>query len=290
MATNSPQSWSTTPALNTGVDSDIGTVADSSAPNTVDNWARAIQSGTKKFILDISGNLVAGGSATALTVTTNQVIESSYITNGFRLCVRTASAATGAATIAVDGHAAVTILKNDTTAIVSGDWAQDAILDLVYSSADTAFIATNISPQSSSAGSFTTIELGGATDTTLARASAGVVTVEGNRLCRIYTGTYTGDGSTSKSVTGVGFTPKYVKIWPRITTDNTDMVWFETTDTIIDDIATGAAVSEVAGTNETKIYDNQIIAFGADGFTVDDAGADEDPNTNGQVYNFLCLG
>ena len=290
MATNNPQSWSTTPASNTGVDSDIGTVADGSAPSVVDNWARAIMSGAKKLFLDQGGNLVAGGTSTALTVTTNQVLSSGHIANGLRLCVRTASAATGAATIAVDGLAAVTILKNDTSAIVSGDWAQDAILDLVYSSTDTAFIATNISPQSSSAGNFTTLELGHASDTTLARASAGVVTVEGNRLCRIYTGTYTGDGATSKAITGVGFAPKFVEIWPRATADGTQIGVFVTTDTIVDDIATGASVAYDDNDDRNRIETNQIIALGSDGFTVDDAGSDSHPNANGYVYNFLCLG
>lgn len=290
MATNNPQSWSTTPASNTGVDSDIGTVADNSAPNTVDNWIRAVMSGVKKMLLDISGNLVAGGTSTALTVTTNQVIASSHIANGLRLCVRTASAATGAATIAIDGLSAVTILKNDTSVIASGDWAADAILDLVYSSTDTAFIATNISPQTTSAGTFTTLELGHASDTTLARSAAGVMTVEGNRISRIFTGTYTGDGSTSLAITGVGFAPKYVRIWERQTVSNTKIDVHETTDTIIDDNVSGAAVAYEEGSGDFKILANKIIALGSDGFTVDDAGANEHPNVSGQVYNFVCFG
>jgi len=36
--------------------------------------------------------------------------------------------------------------------------------------------------------------------------------------------------------------------------------------------------------------DNQIIALGADGFTVDDAGVDAHPNKNTQAYHYLALG
>jgi len=138
--------WSTTPASNDGADSTIGTVANTSSPTTVDDWIKGIMASRAKARLDQGGGLVAGGTSTALTVTTNQSLSSSHIANGLRLCVRTASAATGAATIAVDGLTAVDIKKQGGTAIASGDWASGDILDLVYSSTATAFIAANVSP------------------------------------------------------------------------------------------------------------------------------------------------
>lgn len=137
--------WSTTPASNDGADSTIGTVANTSSPTNVDDWVRGVMAARAKARLDLGGALVAGGTSTALTVTTNQSLSSGQITNGLRLCVRTASAATGAATIALDGLSAVTILKNGGGAIAAGDWASGAILELVYSSTATAFIAANIS-------------------------------------------------------------------------------------------------------------------------------------------------
>lgn len=139
--------WSTTPASNDGADSTIGTVANTSSPTSVDDWIRSLMASRAKARLDQGGALVAGGTSTALTVTTNQSLSSSHIANGLRLCVRTASAATGAATIAVDGLTAVDIKKNDTTAVASGEWASGAILDLVYSSTASAFIIANIGPQ-----------------------------------------------------------------------------------------------------------------------------------------------
>jgi len=138
--------WSTTPASNDGADSTIGTIANTSSPTSVDDWVRGQMAARAKARLDQGGGLVAGGTSTALTVTTNQSLSASHIANGLRLCVRTASAATGAATIAVDGLTAVDIKTNAVAAVASGDWASGAILDLVYSSTASAFIAENIGP------------------------------------------------------------------------------------------------------------------------------------------------
>lgn len=140
--------WSTTAATNDGADSTIGTVANSSAPNAVDDWVRGQMAARARARLDLGGGLVAGGSATALTVTTNQALSSGHIANGLRLAIRTASAATGAATIAIDGLTAVDIKKNNgASAIVADDWASGDILDLVYSSTASAFIAANLRPR-----------------------------------------------------------------------------------------------------------------------------------------------
>lgn len=137
----------------------------------------------------------------------------------------------------------------------------------------------------------TTLELGHASDTTFARSAAGVVTVEGNTLCRIKTGTYTGDGATSKAITGVGFQPKFVKIWVRTTVDTTTNVEIiETTDVIIDDIAGGGAFNYLGALGTATFADDMIIALGSDGFTVDDGGSNSHPNKSGSVYNYLCLG
>ena len=88
--------WSTTPASNDGADSTIGTVANTSSPTSVDDWVRGQMASRARARLDQGGALVAGGTSTALTVTTNQALSSPHIANGLRLCVRTASAATGA--------------------------------------------------------------------------------------------------------------------------------------------------------------------------------------------------
>jgi hypothetical protein len=108
----------------------------------------------------------------------------------------------------------------------------------------------------------------------------------------IRTGTYTGDGTISQAITGVGFQPKYVKIWPRQTVDDTDVIPVETTDTIVDDNASGGAIGAYSdGVNYSDaFFINTIISLDADGFTVDDGGGDYDPNKNERVYNYLALG
>jgi hypothetical protein len=140
--------WSTTAATNDGADSTIGNLTNSSSPTAVDDWVRGLMASRARARLDQGGALVAGGTSTALTVTTNQSLSASHIANGLRLCVRTASAATGAATITIDGLTAVDIKTNGLAAIASGDWASGAILDLVYSSTASAFITENIGPSS----------------------------------------------------------------------------------------------------------------------------------------------
>ena len=108
------------------------------------------------------------------------------------------------------------------------------------------------------------------------------------RIFESDTGTYTGDGELSQGITGIGFAPKYVKVWWR-QTSATATYSYETTDTMVDDNASGMAFSDrgvPAGGMAT--YINAIISLDADGFTVDDAGGDEHPNKNTEVYNYYC--
>ena len=102
----------------------------------------------------------------------------------------------------------------------------------------------------------------------------------------VYTGTYTGDGSTSLPVSGLGFRPKYVRIWSRVTSDAGAVSISETSREMMDDHADGGSV-DVDG---AQFRTDEIISLDPDGFTVDDDGADQHPNVSGTVYNFLALG
>ncbi len=136
--------WSvTTGTANASTDGSIAS-SDSQSPDTVDNNIRSIMTSVKRQADDQGGWIVAGGTATALTVTTASGITTAMLANGLRLCVRTASAATGAATIAVDAATVTDIKKRGGAAILAGDWASGDILDLVYSSTATAFIVMGI--------------------------------------------------------------------------------------------------------------------------------------------------
>ena len=110
-------------------------------------------------------------------------------------------------------------------------------------------------------------------------------------LARIKTGTYTGDGTEGQAITGVGFKPKYVRIWKQSLTQ-AQITIFETTTDIVDDSAAGAAVfiAALSGNPNVKLLFNKIISLDADGFTVDDNGINDDPNIDGQIYNYLAIG
>lgn len=105
---------------------------------------------------------------------------------------------------------------------------------------------------------------------------------------KMATGTYTGDGSTSKAVTGVGFRPKYLKIAQRRTSAGSAVVVFETWDVINDDNVAGGALYHVSGA--ISFETDAIVSLDADGFTVDDAGSDSAPNANGAQYNWIAFG
>ena len=112
-----------------------------------------------------------------------------------------------------------------------------------------------------------------------------------NTASRIATGTYTGDGSVNKSITGIGFQPKYVMITKRVTTQVAvgDREYCFTTDQIVDDNVNGMAINYLS-TPSLQFSTDMITSLDSDGFTVDDQGIDRDPNSNGVVYNYLCIG
>lgn len=112
------------------------------------------------------------------------------------------------------------------------------------------------------------------------------------------TGSYTGDGATSKAVllANVTLPVYYVKIWQRDVTSGNPIESFEATREINDDHASGMAVRHignivVAG-DLVEVISDAIITLGTSigAFTVDDGGADLHPNKNGVVYNYMVLG
>lgn len=105
---------------------------------------------------------------------------------------------------------------------------------------------------------------------------------------RLVTGTYTGDGAATQAITGLGFQPKFLRIWESESASATSIYIFETTDTIIDDVVGGGAVREFS--NAHQIFTDRIVSLDADGFTVGDAGTSNHPNSSGQVYNYMAMG
>lgn len=122
-------------------------------------------------------------------------------------------------------------------------------------------------------------------------SDAGDLQINGANILRIKTGTYTGDGATARGITGIGFKPKFLKIYKKLTID-ADATVFETSDVIVDDHANGmsimyqdtGAAEAIAGRN------NRIKSLDTDGFTIDDDGGDLSPNKNTILYNWMALG
>jgi hypothetical protein len=107
-----------------------------------------------------------------------------------------------------------------------------------------------------------------------------------NTASNAITGTYTGDGALAQAITGIGFRPKWVMITDRQTTNNAAVEQIWTTDVIIDDNIAGGAI--VAGSS--RFITGGIVSLDSDGFTVGDRGANRNPNTSGQIYNFIAIG
>lgn len=105
---------------------------------------------------------------------------------------------------------------------------------------------------------------------------------------QIATGTYTGDGTTSQAITGLGFAPKFVMIAPNAPSEDAYIIFWTFAD-LVDDMAGGAAAFLLpAQTN--SVFDNRIKSLDSDGFTVSDDGLDAAPNKNAAVYNYICIG
>ena len=103
----------------------------------------------------------------------------------------------------------------------------------------------------------------------------------------IKSGTYTGDGTTSQAITGVGFQPTYLNCIYSAATPG--MVW--TTTHMVDNNGDGWAISEGGSGSGQKHfgYADRIISLDSDGFTVDDAGSNQHPNASGLTYEYLAL-
>ena len=108
---------------------------------------------------------------------------------------------------------------------------------------------------------------------------------------KVASGTYTGDGAVSQAITGIGFQVVAVWIWHTQTGDGVTYTTGEfmmTHTALINNNANGYATD--MSNAITEGVDNAIIALGADGFTVDDDGVNEDPNISSIVYEFLAFG
>jgi hypothetical protein len=144
--TETVQAWATTNAGNANSDAAISS-SDSQSPGTLDDNIRSIMTAVKKYARDIGGALTAGGTANALTVTTNQVLESGQLTGGLGIVVKAASTNTSTSvTFAPDGLTAAAIKRADGSVLAVGSIQAGMLLLLMYNSGTSEWWVANIPP------------------------------------------------------------------------------------------------------------------------------------------------
>lgn len=136
MAKSYLSDYSPTPASNTDIDGMDSTGATGRVKDG-DNYTRSVMSHLAKFYDDLGAVNTVGGTATAITVTaaegwTAYGSSANQIDTGTILAIKTGSAATGAATLNVNGIGAKAIRGQGDVAIQANDWIAGAILILRY--------------------------------------------------------------------------------------------------------------------------------------------------------------
>ena len=140
--------WSMTAASNDGADSTIGTVADGSAPNTVDNWTRGVMAAVRRYADDVGGAPAAvGGTANAITITTNRAISSAHQAAGFSIRFKAAGTNNDTVTVAVDGLSAQPLERVDGSALSPGDIVSGGIYDIAFNTTNSGYtLMTGLNP------------------------------------------------------------------------------------------------------------------------------------------------
>ena len=134
--------WSLTAADNDDADSTIN-MRENQAPSTYNNAVRAAMTALKKWFLDDGGNLVTGGTSTAYTLATNQVITAlDATTDGFSVMARMNATNGTDPTLAVDSLTAKQIRGVVGTNIPSGALLINGQYKFTYDSTDDAWIVT----------------------------------------------------------------------------------------------------------------------------------------------------
>lgn len=181
------------------------------------------------------------------TITATAPLSMAAYTAGQAFRFIPANTITGAATININSLGAKSITKSGAVALEAGDLSASQIHTIVYD-------GTRFQLES---------------------------------FVRLKTGSYTGDGSTSQAITGVGFRPKVLIILLPISDGSSSIFGITTTSLMArDPQGLGLFMSTGAVTN----LDNRFISLDSDGFTVSDDGGDVFPNTNAQIYDYIAWG
>lgn len=138
--------WSQTAASNATADTTVN-AREGMAPSQINDAMRAMMAALAKYRDDMSGNLVTGGTATALTITSNQGFTS--LTDGIAITARMTVANGASPTLALDGLTAKSIATVYGSEPASGALRKGGVFTFVYDSTDDKFIVHGALGQSS---------------------------------------------------------------------------------------------------------------------------------------------
>lgn len=125
------QAWTKSAANNDDADADINW-SEGQDPGTVNNSARGMMAAIAKYADDRDGRLSAGGTANAITLTTNQGLSASHIAAGLTLAFRVTATNTGAVTLNPDSIGAVAIVDQSGNALTGGELVVQSIATVMY--------------------------------------------------------------------------------------------------------------------------------------------------------------
>jgi microcystin-dependent protein len=125
-------SWSQTAASNASADSNVNW-SEGQAPSSVNDSARAMMASAAKWRDDVTGINVTGGSGTAYTLTSNQIIASNL--NGMTIQFTPGTTNTGAVTLSVDGQTAKPIRFATGVDLPAGALISGSLYQVTYRSA-----------------------------------------------------------------------------------------------------------------------------------------------------------
>lgn len=128
--------WSQTAADNDDADGTIN-CREGQAPSTINDSMRAIMAAVAKWRDDTSGKLVTAGTASALTLTTNQSFTA--LSDGITVTVLLGTAVNASATLNVDSLGATAIHGISGTAVTAGFLAGEMVT-FTYDASATAWV------------------------------------------------------------------------------------------------------------------------------------------------------
>lgn len=181
--------WSTTASSNNSASPNGA--PEGMAPSGVNNVIRENMAAIAKWYSDSDGTLQSTGSSSAYVLTTNST--HAALADMPLVVFRANHASTGSSTLAVDGLTAKSIKKYHDVNLVAGDIETGQIVIVVYNATSDVYelisstgldkvgqdVGTTASPQ------FTAINVGHASDTTLAKEASGIIAVEGNTIASL---------------------------------------------------------------------------------------------------------